>query len=139
MRVITLVFCALLISAAAAQQLPKSDCVERAKELKTELKALVANTEAPFAEKMALIGKVFGLAKDCILEFMDLNSSFKILSMVAEKPIEPIAVSAASTEQCAQWRFRVELLKKLIQDPYTRTDRVLGEYAETLNRIQREC
>ena len=127
MRVIAIVLCAILISSAAAKISVETICPENFKVMADELKKAIDNPKTILEDKRAAVKKLFSLLANCAKEFI-------------KNKITPPTVSLAATQaDCDMWKKRVELLKKLIQDPYTRTDRVLGEYAETLYRIQREC
>ena len=127
MRVIALVLCAILISSAVAKFSVENVCPENFKVISEELKKAIDNPKTLLEDKKAAIKKFFTLIASCAKEFI--NAKITV----------PKVTLAATPADCEMWNKRVELLKKLIQDPYTRTDRVLGEYAETLYRIQREC
>ena len=127
MRVIALVLCAILVSSAVAKFSPETICPENFKVIAEELKKVIQNPKTIMEDKRAAVKKFFSLLASCAKEFIN------------NKITPPTVALAATPAQCTEWKKRVELLKKLIQDAYTRTDRVLGEYAETLNKIQREC
>ena len=131
MRVIALVLCAILISSAVAESKITLDtiCPENFKEAIEQLRNTMNDPKVNLAEKRVAIQKFMALRAKCAREFI-INNIDRLGQGLT---------LAATPADCEMWNKRVELLKKLIQDPYTRTDRVLGEYAETLYRIQREC
>ena len=144
MRPSAFLVCLLLVGVAVCEQIdPAVKCRDNYKQAVEQIKSIVSNKQISMNERFSILKQVAALAKDCLAEFADIGKSLTVLKdLITKKNRDaPLAASSlgATPQECDQWIRRVELLKKLIQDPYQRTDRVLGEYAETLNRIEREC
>ena len=125
MRLISLFVSVLIISSCLSFKISMTEgCPKNFKIIIRDMYALLNSGKVTPDQRINLLEKVRSLVNLCDTPTL------------ASIPVESLG---ASTQECDQWRKRVELLKKLIQDPYTRTDRVLGEYAETLNRIKDQC
>ena len=146
MRVTIFIACVLLASSVLAQtsELRKCALTEEysAKLLNKQLKQMSPSMkgtsfETMLKQKLQDITSKCRLANPISTPIEKIDVSVKSSLGVSVRASNPML--GATEAQCAQWTQRVTLLQKLIQDPYQRTDRVLGEYAETLNKIKAEC
>ena len=130
MRSFGVVIVAILAASVICQLTPSSNrCPDNVSGAIREIKKILNKPKVPWSERFELHETLSRLIKECL---EDVEGS-KIPVLGASKGL------GATPAECKLWRERAEFLAKLIQNPSTRTDRVLGEHAETLNRISKQC